>query len=64
MNNTTTKHITKMRNRKFLVSYWIEKNDESVDCETEIFADNFDEAYAKFREKYRLAKIESIKWIY
>ena len=53
-----------MRNRKFLVSYWIEKNDESVDCETEIFADNFDEAYAKFRDKYRLAKIESIKWMY
>jgi hypothetical protein len=42
----------------------MEINDESVDCETIIEADNFDEAYKLFREEYRLAKIESIKWMY
>jgi hypothetical protein len=53
-----------MGNKKFLACYWIEKNDEAVDCETIIEAYNFDEAYTKFREQYRLAKIESIKWMY
>jgi hypothetical protein len=50
--------------KKYRVYYWVEKNDEAVDCETEILAYNFDEAYTKFREQYRLAKIESIKWMY
>lgn len=52
-----------MRN-KFLVCYWVERNDESVDLETVIEANNFDEAYKLFKDEFRLAKIESIKLMY
>ena len=47
--------------KKYLVSYWEERNDQATDLEIIIEAINFDEAYIKFRDIKRIAKIESIK---
>ena len=49
--------------RKYLVYYWREKNDEAQDFEVIIEAFNFDDAYLKFRDNNRLAKIQEIKLI-
>lgn len=50
--------------KKFRVFYWLETGNDCIDCEMDIEAFNFDEAYTKFRELKRLAKIEQIKQIY
>jgi hypothetical protein len=49
--------------KKYLVHYWREKNDEPTDFEVIIEAFNFDDAYTKFKDNNRLAKITLIKQI-
>jgi hypothetical protein len=49
--------------KKYLVHYWREKNDEPTDFEVIIEAFNFDDAYTKFKDNNRLAKITLIKQV-
>lgn len=49
--------------KKFRVFYWRETGDDCIDCEMDIEAFNFDEAYKKFREQKRLVKIREIREI-
>lgn len=50
--------------RKYLFHYWIEKNDESVDCEKFIEADDIESALVSFKENTRvyrrITKIEEV----
>lgn len=47
--------------KKFRVYYWRETGDDCIDCEIDIFAFNFDEAYLAFRNEKKLVKIREIK---
>jgi hypothetical protein len=46
--------------KKYLISYWIEKNDEAVDLEKIIEADSILEAINNFVSTERFRKISSI----
>jgi len=50
--------------RKYQIDYWIEKNDESVDCEKIVEAENVLSALQNFLEEHRIIKrVISIKEI-
>ena len=49
--------------RKWLVGYWIYKNDQYEDYEKEVEAKNFDDAYKKFRVLAPNLKIRYIQEI-
>lgn len=49
--------------KKYYIYYWLFKNDEWQDFETEITAITLEDAYTQFKDKYRLSKIEEIKLI-
>ncbi len=49
--------------KRYYIYYWLYRNDEWQDFETEITALNFDEAYKEFKDIKRLAKIQEIKLI-
>lgn len=42
--------------RKYVVHYWIEKNDDCVDCEEIIDAHHISEVFSIFQEKVRVFK--------
>ena len=46
--------------RKYLISYWIEQNDEAVDLDVIVEADNIKEALDSFISTERFRKISSI----
>jgi hypothetical protein len=50
--------------KKFRVFYWKETGNDCIDCEQDIMAYNFDEAFTKFREEKRLVKIRAIEHIF
>ena len=47
--------------KTYYIYYWLFKNDEWQDFETEITAIRFEDAYADFKDKYRLSKIQEMK---
>jgi hypothetical protein len=47
--------------KKWLVGYWVYKNDQWEDYEIIIEAQNFDEAYTIFKDKKRLGKLRYIE---
>lgn len=49
--------------KRYYIYYWLFKNDEWQDFETEITAIRLEDAYTQFKDKYRLSKIEEIKLI-
>ena len=49
--------------KKFRVYYGRETGDDCIDCEVDLQAFNFDNAYKAFRESYKLVKIREIKEI-
>lgn len=49
--------------KKYRVYYWRETGDDCIDCEIDLQAFNFDNAYKAFREEYKLVKIREIKEI-
>jgi hypothetical protein len=49
--------------KTYYIYYWLFKNDEWQDFETEITAIRFEDAYDQFKEKYRLSKIQEMKLI-
>jgi hypothetical protein len=50
--------------RKYLVSYWAEKNDCAEDLDKEVSADNITDALEKFKEENVYKRITSIVEIY
>jgi hypothetical protein len=46
--------------RKYRVYYWRETGDDCIDCEIDLMASSFDNAYKVFREAYRSVKIREI----
>ncbi len=46
--------------RKYRVYYWRETGDDCIDCEVDLMASSFDNAYKVFREAYRSVKIREI----
>jgi hypothetical protein len=46
--------------KKFRVFYWKETGDDCIDCEIDLQAKSFDEAYKIFRDMYALVKIREI----
>lgn len=50
--------------RKYLITYWSERNDEMTDFEVELEADNIekaiDELYSRHRPIKRITKVEEI----
>ena len=47
--------------RRYIISYWVERNDCATDLEMEVFAVNFEDALKIFKENVRVYKrIESI----
>ena len=49
--------------KTYYIYYWLFKNDEWQDFETEITAIRFEDAYSEFKDKYRLSKIQEMKLI-
>ena len=49
--------------KKFRVYYWIETGDDCIDCEIDLMASSFDEAFARFRHNNPFKKIREIKEI-
>lgn len=49
--------------KTYYIYYWLYRNDEWQDFETEITSLNFEEAYLTFKDKYRLSKIQEMKLI-
>jgi hypothetical protein len=47
--------------QKYRVYFWRETGDDCIDCEIELVASNFDNAYKTFREAYKLVKIRDIR---
>jgi hypothetical protein len=47
--------------QKYRVYFWRETGDDCIDCEIELVASNFDNAYKAFREAYKLVKIRDIR---
>lgn len=50
--------------RRYLITYWAERNDEATDFEVELEADNIEKAidklYRRYRPIKRITKIEEI----
>jgi hypothetical protein len=46
--------------KKFKVFYWRETGDDCIDCEKEIEAASFDEAFERFRHNNPFVKIREI----
>ena len=50
--------------RTYLIHYWIEKNDESVDCQKSIIAEDIESAIIDFKQQTKvfkhITKIEEI----
>lgn len=49
--------------KKFKIYYWRETGDDCIDCEKEIEAASFDEAFERFRHNNPFVKIREIKEI-
>ena len=49
--------------KTYYIYYWLFKNDEWQDFETEITAIRFEDAYTDFKDKYRFSKIQEMKLI-
>jgi len=47
--------------KTFRVYYWRETGDDCIDCEMNVQAYDFDEAYKIFRSIYKLVKIRSLE---
>ena len=49
--------------KRYYIYYWLYRNDEWQDFETEIEALNLEDAFKDFKDKKRLSKIQEIKLI-
>ena len=58
------KQLNKTIMKKFMVYYWKYKNDDYQDFEKLIEGNNFDDAFAKFRETNPTVKIRCINEYY